>query len=49
SPEAVRCFLCTSVHGAMKQTTCKRFAHLPCLLFAPGSRIGDLKNKQRID
>lgn len=45
----MRCHLCPNIHGALKQTTCKRFVHMSCVLFAPGARIGDLKHKKRID
>lgn len=45
----MRCHLCPNTHGALKQTACKRFVHMSCLLFAPGARIGDLKHKKRID
>lgn len=47
--DEVNCFLCPNIHGALKRTTCGRFAHMTCLLMSPGVRIGDLKHKKRID
>ncbi|CAN0586937.1 unnamed protein product, partial [Ectocarpus sp. 12 AP-2014] len=47
--DEVNCFLCPNIHGALKRTTCGRFAHMTCLLMSPGVRMGDLKHKKRID
>ncbi|CAM9790447.1 unnamed protein product, partial [Laminaria digitata] len=47
--EDVRCCLCPVIHGALKQTTCMRWAHMTCLMLIPGVRMDDLINKTRID
>lgn len=47
--EDVRCCLCPVIHGALKETTCRRWAHMTCLLLIPGVRMDDLINKTRID
>lgn len=46
---SVRCALCPVVHGAFKQTTDGRWAHMTCLMLVPGTHMDDLIHKTRID
>eukprot|EP00981_Chlorochromonas_danica_P001845 scaffold386_cov174-Ochromonas_danica.AAC.19 len=47
--DMVKCALCPVYHGGLKPTTCNRWVHLACCMWAEGSIIRNLPDMTEID